>query len=38
MRHQNAREEKKNIAMYSMKGKGRLYMHKRDCRSCEKID
>ena len=38
MRHQNEREEKKNIAMHSTEIKGRLYKHRGDCRSCEKID
>ena len=37
MRHQNGREEKKNIAMHSIKIKGRLYIHKRNCGSYEKI-
>ena len=38
MRHQNEREEKKNIAIHSMEIKRMLYTHRRDCRSCEKIN
>ena len=34
----NGREVKKNIAMHSMEIKERLYKHRRDHRSCEKID
>ena len=34
----NGREERKNITMHSMEIKGRLYKHRRDHRSHEKID
>ena len=34
----NEREEKKNIDMYSMEIKRKLYKHRGDCRSHEKID
>ena len=34
----NGREEEKNIAMHSMEIKGRLYKHRGEYRSHEKID
>ena len=38
MRHQNGREEEKNIAMHSTEIKRRQCKHRGDCRSREKVD